>query len=117
MPDDHIPPRYEQTRPGDGDPGSRSLSSGTQSCPWSQPQTDLASETYAWEEKQCVRQRGKIYKYINAMLFCLTPDQKGAEEDEWDKVAVSKVGPTASLMVWRHGEGGDGGVWLTLLTW
>lgn len=43
--------------------------------------------------------------------------QEGAEEDEGDKVAVSKVCPTASLVVRGQGEGGEGGVWLTLLTW
>lgn len=46
----------------------------------------------------------------------LVPDQEGAEEDERDEIAVSKVGPAASLMVRGHGEGGDGGVWFTLLT-
>lgn len=46
--------------------------------------------------------------------FC--SDQKGAEEDKGDKVAVSKVGATATLVVWRQGEGGDGGVWLTPLS-
>ncbi len=50
------------------------------------------------------------------MLFCSSSDQEGAEEDEGDEVAVSEVGPTASLVVWRHGEGGDGRVRFTLLT-
>lgn len=44
MQDDHTPPICEQTRPGDGDPGWTSLESGTQSYPWSRPQTDSASE-------------------------------------------------------------------------
>lgn len=40
MQDDHILPICEQTRPSDVDPGWKSLESGTQSYPWSQPQTD-----------------------------------------------------------------------------
>lgn len=52
---------------------------------------------------------------ISKMLFCSNPNQEGAEEYEGDEVAVSKVSPTASLVVWRHGEGGDGGIWFTLL--
>lgn len=40
----HIPPRFEQTHPGDGDPELRNLVSGTQSYPWSQPQTGSASK-------------------------------------------------------------------------
>lgn len=53
----------------------------------------------------------------NTTVFSLSPDQERAEEDERDKVAVSKVSPTASLVVWRRGERGNGGVWFTLLTW
>lgn len=49
-------------------------------------------------------------------IVCSRPDQEGAEEDEGDKVAVGKVGATASFMVWRHGERGNGGIWLTFLT-
>ena len=41
--------------------------------------------------------------------------QEGAEEDEGDKVTVGKLSATAPLVVWRHGEGGQGGVWLALL--
>lgn len=40
MQDDHIPPICEQTRPSDVDPGWMSPESGTQSYPWSRPQTD-----------------------------------------------------------------------------
>lgn len=49
--------------------------------------------------------------------YFVGPDQEWAEEDEGHKVAVSKVGPTAALVVRRHGEGGDGGVRFTLLPW
>lgn len=58
----------------------------------------------------------EIHKQVRVSLVCSCPDQEGAEEDERDKVAVSKVGPTASLVVRRHGEGGDGGIRFAFLT-
>lgn len=57
-----------------------------------------------------------VHKQVHMPLVCSCPDQEGAEEDEGDKVAVGKVGATASFMVWRHGERGNGGIWLTFLT-
>lgn len=44
------------------------------------------------------------------------PYQKRAKEDERDKVAISKVCPTAALVIRRHGERGEGRVGFTLLT-
>lgn len=58
----------------------------------------------------------EIHQQVHVPLLCSCPDQKGAEEDEGDKVAVSEVGPTASLVVRRRGEGGDGGIRFTFLT-
>lgn len=58
-----------------------------------------------------------VHKHVHMPIACSRPDQEGAEEDEGDKVAVGKVGATASFMVWRHGERGNGGIWLTFLTW
>lgn len=63
--------------------------------------------------------RGKAQQtatHLKRQIF-VGPDQEWAEEDEGHKVAVSKVGPTAALVVRRHSEGGDGGVWFTLLPW
>lgn len=54
---------------------------------------------------------------MNNAVFCLSTDQERTEEDEWDEIAVSKVRPAASLVVRRQGEGRDGGVRFTLLTW
>lgn len=59
----------------------------------------------------------EIHWQAHMPLVSYCPDQEGAEEDEGDEVAVGEVGATASFMVRRHGERGDGGVWLTLLTW
>lgn len=58
----------------------------------------------------------EIHKQVRVSLVCSCPDQEGAEEDERDKVAVGKVGPTASLVVRRHGEGGNGWIRFTFLT-
>ena len=58
------------------------------------------------------QQKEKLQEYHRV----LRTDQEGAEEDEGDEVAVSEVGAAASLVVRRQGEGGDGGVRLTLPT-
>lgn len=42
--------------------------------------------------------------------------QEGAEEDERDKVEISKVGAAAPLLVGRGYGGGERGVRLTLLS-
>lgn len=62
------------------------------------------------------RKSAENHKQLHKPTDCSCADQEGAEEDERDKVAVGKVGATASFVVRRHGEGGDGGVWLTFLT-
>lgn len=119
MPDDRTPPRCEQTRPDDEGRGWRSLAWGTQSYPWLQPQTDSASTKKREDEekKQVCKAAEILTKCTNGGLSWTSPDQEGTEEDEWDEVAVSEVGPTAAQVVRRRGEGRDGGVRFTLLTW
>lgn len=58
----------------------------------------------------------EIHRQAHMPLVCSCPDQEGAEEDEGDEVAVGEVGATASFVVWRHGERGNGGIGLTFLT-
>lgn len=68
------------------------------------------------EGEQQIKKTLEIHRQVHMPSVCSCPDQEGAEEDEGDEVAVGKVGSTASFMVWRHGERGNGGIWLTFLT-